>query len=77
MPINVVFSDGGCDVNYILCQVLTFLMTAMLVSLAEPVVRIVFQRRAFDASASKLVSSLLICCKCVGSLCELLAPVSF
>ncbi|BBN03522.1 putative peptidoglycan lipid II flippase [Marchantia polymorpha subsp. ruderalis] len=45
----------------LLSMVLTFLMTAMLVSLAEPVVRIVFQRRAFDASASKLVSSLLIC----------------
>ncbi|KAG6545069.1 hypothetical protein Mapa_013765 [Marchantia paleacea] len=45
----------------LLSMVMTFFMIAMLVSLAEPFVRIVFQRRAFDASASKLVSSLLIC----------------
>ncbi|KAL2644854.1 hypothetical protein R1flu_012441 [Riccia fluitans] len=45
----------------LLSMILTFLMTALVVSFAEPIVRIVFQRRAFDALASKLVSSLLVC----------------
>ncbi|CAM6098788.1 unnamed protein product [Calypogeia fissa] len=40
---------------------LTFLMTALMVPLARPIVRVVFERRAFDAPASGLVSSLLIC----------------
>ncbi|KAL3698428.1 hypothetical protein R1sor_012504 [Riccia sorocarpa] len=44
----------------LLSMILTFLMTALLVSFAGPIVRLLFQRRAFDASASKLVSSLLI-----------------
>lgn len=44
-------------------QVLTLLMTALMVPLARPIVRLVFERRAFDAAASRLVASLLVCCK--------------
>lgn len=38
-------------------------MTALMVPLARPIVRLVFERRAFDAAASRLVASLLVCCK--------------
>eukprot|EP01018_Ginkgo_biloba_P025226 Gb_04043 [translate_table: standard] len=44
-----------------LCTVVTLPLTAIILALAKPIVEVVFQRFAFDASATALVSSLLIC----------------
>ncbi|CAI5496851.1 unnamed protein product [Closterium sp. Naga37s-1] len=54
----------------VMAMAVTLSMTAFMLPLARPIVRIVFQRRSFDASATTLVSSLLSCCQC-------LLPVSF
>ncbi|CAI5474736.1 unnamed protein product [Closterium sp. Yama58-4] len=52
----------------------TLPMTAVMLPLARPIVRIVFQRRSFDASATNLVSSLLSC-YLLGSPCYLARDV--
>lgn len=45
----------------LLSMALTLSMTAVMIPLACPIVRFAFERRAFGASESGLVSSLLIC----------------
>ncbi|CAI5991216.1 unnamed protein product, partial [Closterium sp. NIES-65] len=45
----------------VMALAVTLPMTAVMLPLARPIVRIVFQRRSFDASATSLVSSLLSC----------------
>ena len=45
----------------LLAMALTLSLTAVMIPLARPIVQLAFQRRSFDAAASRLVSSLLIC----------------
>lgn len=45
----------------LLATALTLSLTAVMIPLARPIVQLAFQRRSFDAAASRLVSSLLIC----------------
>ncbi|CAI7807242.1 unnamed protein product [Closterium sp. NIES-54] len=57
-----------------LAHAVTLPMTAVMLPLARPIVRTVFQRRSFDASATSLVSSLLSC-YLLGSPCYLARDV--
>lgn len=45
----------------LLSMALTLSLTAVMIPLARPTVEFAFQRSAFDASASSMVSSLLVC----------------
>ena len=45
----------------LLSVALTLSLTAVMIPLARPTVEFAFQRRTFDASASRMVSSLLVC----------------
>lgn len=45
----------------LIAMMLTVSLTAVMVPLAKPIVQFAFQRRSFDASASSMVSSLVIC----------------
>ncbi|XP_057834277.2 uncharacterized protein LOC131044844 isoform X2 [Cryptomeria japonica] len=45
----------------LLCMVVTLPLIAVILTLAKPIVEVVFQRFAFDAHATASVSSLLIC----------------
>jgi putative peptidoglycan lipid II flippase len=45
----------------LLAMALTLSLTAVMIPLARPTVEFAFQRRTFDASASSMVSSLLVC----------------
>ncbi|CAI5482525.1 unnamed protein product, partial [Closterium sp. Yama58-4] len=58
----------------VMAMAVTLPMTAVMLPLARPIVRIVFQRRSFDASATSLVSSLLSC-YLLGSPCYLARDV--
>ncbi|CAI5491022.1 unnamed protein product [Closterium sp. Naga37s-1] len=58
----------------VMALAVTLPMTAVMLPLARPIVRIVFQRRSFDASATSLVSSLLSC-YLLGSPCYLARDV--
>ncbi|CAI7928677.1 unnamed protein product, partial [Closterium sp. NIES-54] len=58
----------------VMAMAVTLPMTAVMLPLARPIVRTVFQRRSFDASATSLVSSLLSC-YLLGSPCYLARDV--
>ncbi|GJP74609.1 hypothetical protein CLOP_g5168 [Closterium sp. NIES-67] len=58
----------------VMTMAVTLPMTAVMLPLARPIVRVVFQRRSFDASATTLVSSLLSC-YLLGSPCYLARDV--
>lgn len=45
----------------LLAMALTLSLTAVMIPLARPIVQFAYQRRSFDASASRMVSSLVIC----------------